>query len=141
MVTDVCHEFSFYHELSNFRIVSSHGVSRKVTDFFVPNYRIVELILSITRRIAEVTNYRIIELFLHTECRGRSRIIELSNFLHTENRGRSRVFVTRLVLGPTDQREVIIELSNYYFQSRGESRKVTVFCHGTGPLDPLTNGR
>lgn len=62
MVTDVCHEFSFYHELSNFRIntfnhtenrgghelsnyriVSSHGVSRKVT-----NYRII-----FTRNVAE----------------------------------------------------------------------------------------
>ena len=52
MVTDVCHEFSFYHELSDFRIVSSHGVSRKVTGF-ITNYRIIELILSITRRVAE----------------------------------------------------------------------------------------
>ena len=43
--------FLFYHELSNYRIVSSHGLSR------------------------------------------RSRIIELSNFLHTECRGRSRVFL------------------------------------------------
>ena len=107
----------------------------------------------------ELSNFRI-NTFNHTECRGRSRIIELSNFLHTECRGRSRVFITRLVLGPTDQREVIIEfsncfftrrnaeghgLSNYriieFFLSHGESRKVTVFCHETCPLDPLTNGR
>ena len=103
-ITDVCHEFLFYHELSNFRIVSSHGESRSSRIFFVPNYRIVELILSITRRIAEghgfyheLSNYRI-NTFNHTESRGRSRIIELSNFLHTENRGRSRIFITRLVL-------------------------------------------
>ena len=74
-----------------------------------------------------------------------SRICELSNcFLHTENRGdhgfscpdfflcpefsnfrifsshgmsrRSRIFfVPRLVLGPTDRREVICELSNCFF--------------------------
>ena len=44
------------HELSNYRIASSHGVSRKVTDFFYetcPLSRIIELILSIMRRIAE----------------------------------------------------------------------------------------
>ena len=67
--------------ITDCRIFSSHGVSRKVTDFFVPNYRIVELILSITRRIAEgheLSNYRI-NTFNHTECRRRSRI-----FLHTE---------------------------------------------------------
>lgn len=40
-----------------------------------------------------------------------SRIVGFFFFLHTESRGRSR----------------IIELSNYYFQSHGESRKVTDF--------------
>ena len=54
--------FLFYHELSNFRIVSSHGESRKVTDFLCP----------------EFSNFRI-NTFNHTENRGRSRI-----FLHTE---------------------------------------------------------
>ena len=81
-----------------------------------------------------VPNYRIIEFCLHTEYRRQSRIFlfffscpELSNFNHTEYRGRSRIFffsschefsnfiflVPRLVLGPTDQREVIIEFSNF----------------------------
>ena len=76
--------------------------------------RIIELSNFFTRRIAEVTgfffvpniflvpNFRISELFLHTECRG---II---------------FFITRLVLGPTDQREVIIELSNvFHTECRG----------------------
>ena len=73
--------FLFYHELSNYRIVSSHGESRR-------------------SRIIELSN------FLHTESRGRSRMSvmnflfyhELSNyrintFNHTENRGRSRIFL------------------------------------------------
>ena len=61
-------------EFANFRIVSSHGMSRN--NLFITNYRI-----SFTRNVAEVTeffvpifflvpNFRIIELFLHTECRG-----------------------------------------------------------------------
>ena len=64
--------FSFYHGLSDFFFFSSHGVSRKVTNyriiefsshgesrkvtelfFFITNYRIIELILSITRNVAE----------------------------------------------------------------------------------------
>ena len=100
--------FLFYHELSNYRIVSSHGESRR-------------------SRIIELSN------FLHTECRGRSRVFlfitdcriffftrsvaeghggssflglsncfftrrvaeghELSNYLHTECRRRSRIFL------------------------------------------------
>ena len=55
--------FLFYHELSNFRIVSSHGVSRKVTDFFCP----------------ELSNCRI-NTFNHTENRGGH---ELSNCFFT----------------------------------------------------------
>ena len=58
----------------------------------------------ITRKIAEVTdffflvtNYLICELYLHTEYHGGSRIF----------------LVTRLVLGPTDRREVICELANF----------------------------
>ena len=116
--------FLFYNELSNFRIVSSHGESRRSRIFFVPNYRIIELILSITRRIAEVTNYRIIEFSSH----GVSRKVTELFFFITNYRD--------LSFGPTDQREVIIE-----FSSHGESQKVTVFCHETCPLDPLTNGR
>ena len=42
------------------------------------------------------------------------RIFEL--FLHTENRGdHGFFFVPRLVLGPTDQREVICEFANCFF--------------------------
>ena len=40
----------FYHELSNYRISFTRNVA-EITDFFVPNLRIIEL-------------------FLHTECRG-----------------------------------------------------------------------
>ena len=84
--------------------------------------------LSVTRRVALL-------FCLHTENRGDhgfslSRIFEFSNFFQTENRGiiffitnyriieylshgesrRSRIFfVPRLVLGPTDRREVIAE--------------------------------
>ena len=68
-----------------------------------------------------VTNYRIIEfqshgisrtvtdfLFCHEFSFFLSRIIELSNFIF---------FVPRLVLGPTDRREVIIEfLSSVTFR-------------------------
>ena len=118
MVTDVCHEFSF---LSRIIELSNCFFTRRVaevTDFLRP----------------EFSNYRI-NTFNHTENRGRSRIIGLSNFLHTECRGRSRIFfvpnfriielilsITRriaeghgflsrdLSFGPTDQREVIIEL-------------------------------
>ena len=103
------------------RIVSSHGVSRRVTGFSF--------------------YHGLSDFFSHGESR-RSRIIELSNFLHTECRGRSRVFITRLVLWthwPTGGNYRIIELflhtesrgghelSNCYFQSHGESRKVTDF--------------
>ena len=56
---------------------------------------------------------RFFEFYLHTEYHGLSRIflflsriIELSNFIF---------LVPRLVLGPTDRREVIIELSNFIF--------------------------
>ena len=95
---------------------------------------------------------RIIELvYFHTEYHGRSRFYcpELSNYriglishgasrrvtvllsriceLHTENRGGHGLIVPRLVLGPTDQREVICELS--IFSSHGMSRMVTGFCH------------
>ena len=80
-----------------------------------------------------VPNYRIIEFCLHTEYRGKSRIFfffscpEFSNYRILSSHGVSRtvtdflfflflsriiefyLFVPRLVLGPTDRREVIIE--------------------------------
>ena len=75
-----------------------------------------------TRRIAEITDFlcpdffpcpEFANCFLHTECRGiiffitNYRIIEYLS--HGESR-RSRIFfVPRLVLGPTDRREVIAE--------------------------------
>ena len=55
--------------------------------FFVPNFRIFEFFSS-HGESRKVTNYRIIEFYL---------------------------FVPRLVLGPTDRREVICELSNCFF--------------------------
>ena len=71
------------------------------TEFlFVPNYRIIEFLSShgISRTVTDFSFF----LFL-------SRIIEFSNFIF---------LVPRLVLGPTDRREVIIELSNFMFLSR-----------------------
>ena len=71
-------------EFSNFRIVSSHGMSRRSRIFFVP-------IFFTLSRIIELSN------IFHTECRGGhgvslSRIFELSNIFHTEGRGVSRLF-------------------------------------------------
>ena len=72
----------------------------EVTDFLVPIFFLVP-------------NLRICEFFLHTENRGiiffitNYRIIEYLS--HGESR-RSRIFfIPRLVLGPTDRREVIAE--------------------------------
>ena len=97
---------------------------------------------------------RIFELFLHTECRGiiffitNYRIIEYLS--HGMSR-RSRIFfVPRLVLGPTDRREVIREfflhtdcrgiiffITNYRIiecLSHGMSRRSRIFsCHETCP--------
>ena len=58
-----------------------------------------------------------------------SRIIELSNwFIFTRSIAESHGVLSRdLSFGPTDQRELICELSN--FSSHGASRKVTGFCH------------
>ena len=118
----------------------------------------------------ELSNYRI---FLHTEHHGESRDLchELSNYrisFHTESHGGHGVLSRDLSFGPTDQREVIIELSNFF--SHGESRRVSgfmsriielsnFFSHGESrrfslsrdmflvtnlrdlSLDPLTNGR
>lgn len=65
---------------------------------------------------------RICELFLHTENRGDhgfslSRICEFANFFFTRNVAEVTgfFFVPRLVLGPTDRREVIFEFSNCFF--------------------------
>ena len=86
-----------------------HGRSRG----FVTNYRIVEFLF--TRRVTEslgiyVTNYRIIE-FLFTR-----RVTEVF-FVTRHVLGHE---FARLVLGPTDQREVICE----FLSSRGMSRMV-----------------
>ena len=71
-----------------------------------------------------------------------SRIIELVCF-HTESHGESRrvsVLLSRdLSFGPTDQREVICELSN--FSSHGMSRMVTVFSHEFSFCPELSNLR
>ena len=91
-------------ELSNFNHTESlfffsHGWSRTVTDFLCPDFFFP---------CPELSN-----CFLHTGCRGiiffitNYRIIEYLS--HGESR-RSRIFfVPRLVLGPTDRREVIAE--------------------------------
>ena len=114
----------------NLRIgLFSHGESRRVTvllsrdlSFGPTDQREV---------ICELSNF-----FLHTENRGGhglftrvfflSRIIEFANwFRHAEGHGcLSRIFFLSrdLSFGPTDQREVICELS--IFSSRGMSRMV-----------------
>ena len=78
-------------------------------------------------------------------------------FSHGESR-RSRIFfVPRLVLGPTDRREVIREfflhtdcrgiiffITNYRiieYLSHGMSRRSRIFLSRDLSLDPLTNGR
>ena len=82
--------FPFCHS-KGASICSSHGVSRRSRGFFVPNLRIVSS---------------------HGMSR-RSRIFFVPNFRIVSSHGlslRSRIFfVPRLVLGPTDQREVIAE--------------------------------
>ena len=91
----------------NYRIIEfqSHGISRTVTDFFPPelsNYRILSS-HGISRTVTDFLFF----LFL-------SRIIELSNFIFLSW---DLSFVPRLVLGPTDRREVIIEfLSSVTFR-------------------------
>ena len=113
--------FPFCHS-KGASICSSHGVSRRSRGFFVPNFRIFELFLHtenrgghgffcpdffpcpefanffFTRSVAEVTGF-----LCH----------EFSNFRIFSSHGRSRrsriFFIPRLVLGPTDQREVIAE--------------------------------
>ena len=103
---------------------ASRGLSRRVM-FLVTNYRIF-----LTRRTS-----------CHAENHGWSRMSvmnflfyhELSNFRintfnHTENRGRSRVFITNnrdLFFGPTDQREVIIELLHSITRSVAEGHELS----------------
>ena len=67
-----------YLLVPNYRILSSHGISRTVTDFLF------------FFSCPELSNYRIL------------------SFL-----SRDLSFVPRLVLGPTDRREVIFEFSNF----------------------------
>ena len=93
-----------------FYFVFTRSVS-EVTGFLCPefaNFRIV----SFTRKVAEITDFFVPIFSL-------SRIIELSNIFHTECRGGHGFFlITRLVLGPTDQREVIFECANFFFTRR-----------------------
>ena len=114
----LCPEFFPCPEFSNFRIFL-HTDCRGII-FFITNYRIIEYLSHGVSRIFFVPNLRIFS------SHGMSR--------------RSRIFfVPRLVLGPTDRREVIIELSNiFHTDCRGG--------HGFSlsrdlSLDPLSNGR
>ena len=88
-----------------------HGLFTRIV--LVPNYRIVEFLF--TRRVTEslgiyVTNYRIVE-FLFTR-----RVTEVF-FVTRHVLGHE---FARLVLGPTDQREVIVE----FLSSHGWSRRL-----------------
>ena len=86
----------FYHELSNYRI----SFTRSVTDVLCPEFADFFL----TRTVAEITDFFVTRLVLGPTER-REVIIELSNIFHTECRGGHGFFlITRLVLGPTDQR-------------------------------------
>lgn len=81
MVTDVCHEFSFYHELSNFRINTFNHTECRGRS------RIIELSnCFFTRRVAEVSNYRIIFT---------RNVAEDHGFFFTLNVGSAEVWVTR----------------------------------------------
>ena len=113
--------FPFCHS-KGASVFSSHGVSRRSRGFFVPNFRIVSS-HGVSRNNLFITNYRIIELsnIFHTECRGGHGIFcpdffpcpEFANYRIVSSHGMSRsvavFFIPRLVLGPTDQREVIAE--------------------------------
>ena len=127
--------FLFYHELSNYRIVSSHGESRKVTNYRIFFTRSVAEghRFFITRLVLGPTDQRevIIELsnIFHTECRGMSRIFFCPDFFflsricelfssHGESRRLRIFFIPRLVLGPTGQREVIVEFSNCFLHTK-----------------------
>lgn len=85
--------FSFLSLEGGFYLFFTRSVA-EVTDFLCPefsNYRIF-----FTRSVSEITGFFFVPNF---------RI-----FFHTENRGdHGFPFVPRLVLGPTDQREVIFE--------------------------------
>ena len=105
-----------------FYFVFTRSVS-EITGFSLS--RIFELFLHTECRgiIFFITNYRIIELsnIFHTECRGGHGIFcpvffpcpEFANYRIVSSHGMSRsvavFFIPRLVLGPTDQREVIAE--------------------------------
>ena len=119
-VTVFSHEFSFCPELSNLRIgLFSHGASRMVTvllsrdlSFGPTDQREV---------ICELSNFS-----SHGESRRvsgfMSRIIE---FLFTRRIAECHGVLSRdLSFGPTDQREVIIELSNFF--SHGRSRRFSL---------------
>ena len=94
--------FPFCHSKGS-SICSSHGVSRR----------------SRGSSCHEFANLRIFSSHgMSRRSRGfsLSRICEFANFFFTRNVAEvTDFFVTRLVLGPTDQREVICELSNCFF--------------------------
>ena len=93
---------------ADLRIFSSHGMPRRSRGFFVPNYRIIEFS---SHGLSRRSRIFFVPIFFSL-----SRIIELSNIFHTECRGGHGFFlITRLVLGPTDRREVIFEFSNCFF--------------------------
>ena len=111
LVSIGCCCFPFCHSKGGFYLFFTRSVA-EVTDFLCPDFF----------PCPEFANLRI--FFLHTENRGGhgvslSRIFEFSIFFfsHGESR-RSRIFfVPRLVLGPTDRREVIFEfLSSVTFR-------------------------
>ena len=114
--------FSFLPLEGGFYLFFTRSVA-EVTGFSLS--RIFELFLHTECRgiIFFITNYRIIELsnIFHTECRGGHGIFcpdffpcpEFANYRIVSSHGMSRsvavFFIPRLVLGPTDQREVIVE--------------------------------
>ena len=139
-----CHTDALH---AGYHVYSSHGLSRRSRSFhtsflFVPNYRICELVSSHGRS-------RMVTAFLSRDLSfgptdQREVICELSNFSsHGESR-RVSGFMSRIIeflftrrvteslgilsrdlsFGPTDQREVIIELSNLF--SHGESRRFSL---------------
>ena len=119
-------DFLFVPNYRIFEFLSSHGISRTVTDFLfffscpeLSNYRIFVF----TRNIAdshgffffffscpELSNYRI---FVFTRNIADSHGFSVPNYRILSFLSRDLSFVPRLVLGPTDRREVIFELSNF----------------------------
>lgn len=113
--------FPFCHSKGGLYFFFTRSVS-EITGFLCPEF--ANLRISFTRRIAEVTdffcpdffpcpefaNFRIVSS--HGESRNNLFYHELSNYRISFTRNVAEItdfFVTRLVLGPTEQREVIVE--------------------------------